>query len=97
MIPFSVPFIIILQCMSLENLALLPAFTDLTHLHFASRTVDDNIAVWETPDHQTPIISDRTLLQPLKKCHRLQSLGINNKISSEVLDALFEEEDGCLR
>ena len=83
--------------MSLEKLELLQSFSKLTHLQFSSRSVDDNIAVWETPDHQTPIITDRTLLQPLKKCPGLKSLSIGNKVSSAVLYDLFEEPDGCLR
>ena len=83
--------------MSLENLEMMSHFTSLFHLQFSSRSVDENNAVWETPDHQTPLISDTKLLEPLKKCPSIKSLSIGNKISSEGLDKLFEEEDGCLR
>jgi len=86
-----------IQCMSLENLEMMSHFTSLFHLQFSSRSVDENNAVWETPDHQTPLISDTKLLEPLKKCPSIKSLSIGNKISSEGLDKLFEEEDGCLR
>jgi len=87
------------QCMSLEKLTLMPSFPNLSHLQFSRRAVDENNAVWETPDHQTPIISEAQAdhLKPLNDCASLKTLSIGNKISASVLDTIFAEEASNLR